>query len=99
MKKKTSEAVKKPLPVGEHLIVHPGVCHGKLTFKGTRVPVETILNRLAQGRTIKELRMSWPEVKRVAIAEAVQLATAALVDRFTPGARDAHEPTHTGRSA
>src|SRR6266540_6643925 len=41
------EHVMKPLEIGHYLVVDPGVCHGKLTFKGTRVPVETILNRLA----------------------------------------------------
>ena len=33
----------KPREIDKHLIVDPRVCHGRLTFKGTRVPVETIL--------------------------------------------------------
>ena len=46
--------------VGQYLVVDPRVCHGKMTFKGTRVPVETVLARLAQGRSMASLRKSWP---------------------------------------
>ena len=36
------------LEVGKHLVIDPGVCFGKLTFRGTRVPVEAVLARLAR---------------------------------------------------
>ncbi len=88
----------RPLPVGKHLVADPRVCHGKLTFKGTRVPVETILNRLAKGRTIESLLESWPELTPEGIAEAVLLAKEALLERHTlSGARD--ESARSGRSA
>ena len=66
---------KQPRYVGEHLVVDPRVCHGKMTFRGTRVPVEMILDYLATGHTFEYLRKSWPEVSRAAIEEAVHLAT------------------------
>src|SRR5438552_3241244 len=37
------------IAVGEFLIADPRICHGKLTFKGTRLPVHSVL-------TIQELR-------------------------------------------
>jgi uncharacterized protein (DUF433 family) len=61
--------------VGKYLVIDPRVCHGEMTFKGTRVPVETILPYLAKGYSHAYLRKSWPEVSTEAIAEAVQLAT------------------------
>lgn len=67
----------KPLAVGEFLIVDRRICHGKLTFKGTRVPVETVLSFLAQGETIDEVLEGWPELNRAAIEEAIRLAEAA----------------------
>jgi uncharacterized protein (DUF433 family) len=85
--------------VGKHLVIDPRVCHGQLTFKGTRVPVETILNRLGRGRTVEELRASWPEVSPEAIGEAVELATAALLERWHVKARQPDEPTCSGRPA
>lgn len=68
-----------PREVGQHLVVDPCVCHGQLTFKGTRLPVETILFALSQGRSFKSIVESWPSITPAAIAEAVNLASEALV--------------------
>jgi uncharacterized protein (DUF433 family) len=72
--------------LGEHLIVDPRVCHGKLTYKGTRLPVETVLTLLVKkGRSIDYIRKSWPHLKREAIEEAIRLAAVAWPG--TPAAR------------
>jgi uncharacterized protein (DUF433 family) len=65
-----------PITVGPFLVVDPRVCHGKMTLKGTRVPVETVLSFLAQGETIEQVLQSWPEVKREAVEQAILLAMA-----------------------
>ncbi len=67
-----------PLRVGEHLVIDPRVCHGELTFRGTRVPVETILGYLAEGYSLAYIRKSWPEVSSAAIQEAIRLASYAV---------------------
>jgi uncharacterized protein (DUF433 family) len=89
------KTVTKVVRIGRHLIKDPGVCHGKLTFKGTRVPVETVLNRLGKGRSIEEILKSWPELTRTAIAEAVSLATATLVKRYQDQREAVDEPAHS----
>jgi uncharacterized protein (DUF433 family) len=94
-KKRSQQAVE----VGKHLIVHPGVCFGKMTFKGTRVPVETILYFLSTGRPVEEILKGWPELTKEGIAEAVQLAGAALVEKYQVRPRHDHEPVRAGRSA
>jgi uncharacterized protein (DUF433 family) len=66
---------------GKFLVADPRICHGRLTFKGTRVPVETVLTFLAQGDTIEQILTDWPEVKRSAVVEAIELAKTALVKR------------------
>jgi uncharacterized protein (DUF433 family) len=71
----------KPRKFGKFLVVDPRVCHGRLTFKGTRVPVETMLTFLAQGETIEQILADWPELKRPAVVEAIELAKTALVKR------------------
>jgi uncharacterized protein (DUF433 family) len=68
--------------VGEYLVVDPRVCHGELTFRGTRVPVETILRYLAKGYSLAYLRKSWPEVSSKAIQEAVHLASEQLIQHY-----------------
>ena len=76
--------MRKPKEIGEYLVVDPRVCHGKMTFKGTRVPVETVLTFLAKGDTFEEILESWPYLKQEAIAEAVRLAAASLIKRHAP---------------
>lgn len=88
----------KPRPIGKHLVVDPRVCHGRLTFQGTRVPVETVLHVLSEGRSIRQVMRGWPELKREAIAEAMQLAADALVLQAGARVESADESTRSGRS-
>ena len=69
--------------VGQYLVVDPEICHGQLTFKGTRVPVDTVLTFLGMGETLDEIQESWPNVSREAIAEALRLASLALQERYS----------------
>lgn len=73
----------KRLEVGKFLIVDPGVCHGKLTFKGTRVPVSTVLTFLSTGDSIEDILRNWPELSREAVEEAIRWA-ADLVQEMKP---------------
>ncbi len=81
-KRKTRNASRQPTRVGKHLVVDPRVCHGQLIFRGTRVPVDTILYCLAKGRSLDYMRTSWPEVSPEAIEEAVRLAMEHLIDFY-----------------
>lgn len=74
-----------PVEVGQYLVIDPRVCHGQLTFKGTRVPVETVLIYLAKGRSLEQILADWPQLKREAVVEALQLATTALVEQYAGG--------------
>ena len=64
--------------VGKYLVVDPEVCHGQMTFKGTRVPVDTVLAFLAKGYSVEQLLRSWPELMRPAVEEAIHLASESL---------------------
>src|SRR5207302_8821857 len=87
----------KPREVGQYLIADPGVCFGKVTFKGTRVPVKTVLNFMAMGWTIDRILEDWPQLKREAIMEALELAAVAVEERWTLN-KKAHEPTRSRRA-
>lgn len=68
--------------VGTYLVIDEGVCHGQLTFRGTRIPVETVLTYLGKGYAVDQLLQSWPELTREAIEEALALASDSLRRRF-----------------
>ncbi len=73
----------KRFEVGRYLVIDPGICHGQMTFKGTRVPVETALALLGKGYSVEQLLKSYPELTREAIEEAIYLATESLQLRYT----------------
>ena len=64
--------------IGNYLVIDPEICHGQMTFKGTRVPVDTVLTFLAKGFSVDQLLQSWPELTGPAVEEAVYLASQAL---------------------
>jgi uncharacterized protein (DUF433 family) len=66
------------IEIGQHLVIDPEICHGQMTFKGTRVPVDTVLTFLAKGYSVDQLLKSWPELDRTAVEEAISLASEAL---------------------
>jgi len=35
--------------IANYLVIDPEIGHGKMTFRGTRVPVDTVLTFLAKG--------------------------------------------------
>ena len=63
-------------------LIDPEICHGQMTFKGTRVPVETVLVFIAKGDSINDLRADYPQVSLEAMSEAVRLASDALLTRY-----------------
>jgi uncharacterized protein (DUF433 family) len=68
--------------IGKYIIIDPEICHGQITFKGTRIPIDTVLALLAKGYSMEQLLKSYPELTRAAIEEAVHLATESLHLRY-----------------
>lgn len=73
----------RPVQIGNYLVADPEICHGQMTFTGTRVPVETALAFLAKGYSVDQLLRSWPELSRVAVEEAINLASKSLRVQYT----------------
>ena len=80
MKKKAHGQTKR-LELGEYIVADPKICHGKPTFKGTRIMVWQVLDALARGESWEQIVQAWGgRVSREAIAETVRLARSALLD-------------------
>src|SRR5881628_899797 len=69
-------------PLGRFVVIAPGVCGSRPTFKGTRVEVQTVLDCLRNGRSIQDILRSYPSVSRPAVQEAIRLASQALNDHY-----------------
>jgi uncharacterized protein (DUF433 family) len=73
---------------GRHIVADPKICHGELTFRGTRVFVADVLSQVADGMDWDEIRREWRgSISRAAIAEAVELARRALISSNRPPRR------------
>ena len=61
--------------LGHYIVADPDVCHGKATFKGTRILVEQVLQQVAKGLSWEAIVDEWRgDISTEAIAEAVDLA-------------------------
>jgi uncharacterized protein (DUF433 family) len=81
--KHSSKRLTRRVELGKHIVADPEICHGKPTFKGTRIMVWQILDELAHGVTPDEIVKSWGgRVSRAAIAESVQVARRSLLDKY-----------------
>ena len=54
--------------------INPGVMQGKPVIRGTRIPVELLLRKLAEGATIEELRDAYPRLVADDIRAALDYA-------------------------
>jgi uncharacterized protein (DUF433 family) len=58
----------------DRIAVDPDVVHGKPRIRGTRVPVQVILELLAAGETIDELLSEYDELARDDVLAALEYA-------------------------
>ncbi len=66
---------------GRYIVADPKICHGKITFAGTRVFVADALEMMAEGMDWDEILKQWPgKITKEALAEAVLLAGRAFLD-------------------
>jgi uncharacterized protein (DUF433 family) len=71
----------KPQVLGRYVIADPRVCHGKPTFRGTRIMVSQVLEQVALGMAWESISERWEgKVSREAIAEAVRLSSQAFLE-------------------
>ncbi len=92
-KRSAPEQVKQ---IGRYIVSDPGICHGALTFRGTRILVQDVLEQVAEGLAWEHIVEDWRgSIPQDAIAEAVRLARQALLEH----AEEFSPPGSLGRKA
>lgn len=75
-------STRKRKELGQYIVANSEICHGHLTFKGTRIMVKSVLYYVAQGKDWDWiLRAYYGHISRDAIAEAVGLANERSLSR------------------
>jgi uncharacterized protein (DUF433 family) len=73
---------RKRTELGQYIVADPEICHGQLTFKGTRIMVKSILEMLARGYDWDRIAAAYnSRITHDAIAEVVKLASDALIEK------------------
>jgi len=72
----------KHIELGQYTVADPEICHGKLTFKGTRIMVEPVLQMVAEGEDWDTIVAEYHHfITKETIAEAIKLASEALIEK------------------
>ena len=67
--------------IGRYIVTDPNICHGKPTFRGTRIFVSDVLEQVASGMSWETIIEEWHDsITEEAIAEAVRLASQAFLE-------------------
>ncbi len=81
---------KKRIEYGEYIVSDPEICHGHLTFKGSRILVADVITFVAQGKNWHWISQAYDnriteEAIEEAITEAIKLTDASLLNnQHTP---------------
>lgn len=72
----------KPKLIGRYIVADPKICHGQPTFRGTRIMVWQVLERVAKGMDWEEIiEQCHNSITKEAIAEAVSLASKVFIEQ------------------
>ena len=67
--------------MGRYIVTDPKICHGKPTFRGTRIMVSQVLEQVSNGMVWEAIIEEWRgSITKEAIAEAVSLASQAFIE-------------------
>ncbi|MEK8017012.1 MAG: DUF433 domain-containing protein [Candidatus Parabeggiatoa sp.] len=76
-----TKSLSKTKLIGRYIVSDPNICHGKPTFRGTRIFVADVLEQVANGMVWESIIEDWHgSITKEAIAEAIQLATQAFLE-------------------
>lgn len=67
----------------DRIEINPKVMGGKPVIRGTRIPIEVLLRKLAEGATEADLRDAYPRLKREDIQAAIGYAADTLAAEET----------------
>lgn len=66
--------------LGRYIVADPAVCHGRPTFRGTRIFVDDVLTDVSRGLAWEAIIERWHNsISKEAISEAVRLANEAFL--------------------
>jgi uncharacterized protein (DUF433 family) len=62
-------------PLNDFITIDSGIMFGKPVIKGTRIPVELILEKLANGESAEQLLRSYPKIEKESVNACLMSGT------------------------
>ena len=66
----------------DRITINPDICLGQPTIRGMRITVSVILKMLAQGKSIDEVMIAYPELEKEDIHQAMRFAAWVISDQI-----------------
>lgn len=64
----------------EYVVCDPEILGGRPTFRGSRVPVETLFENLADGLSLEEILDSYPGIPRASAIALLEASKPAVLE-------------------
>ena len=68
--------------LNKYIVADPEICHGKPTFRGTRIMVWQVLELLAAGEKPREILKDFPSLRKEHIQAALEYASSITQDHY-----------------
>ncbi len=68
--------------MASRISIHPDICNGRPVIAGSRIPVQTILEFLGAGDSIKEVLEEYPSLSREDIYTCIQFAAKLMANHY-----------------
>lgn len=72
----------KRVDINDYIVADPQICHGKPTFKGTRVMVWQVLDMLKAGEEEKDITQAFPALTKKHIKAALDYASSLMKEGY-----------------
>lgn len=73
----------KKIIINKYIVADSEICHGKPTFKGTRIMVWQILEMLKDGQTEKDIFEAFPHITSQHIKAALEYAASLTKEGYS----------------
>ena len=72
----------KRVVINKYIIADPNICHGKPTFRGTRVMVWQVLEMLKAGQNNKQITQAFPSIVDKHIKATLEYASSLTKESY-----------------
>ena len=72
------------IEINDYIVIDSDICHGKPTFKDTRIMISIVLEMLEEGAPIKEIIDAYPDLTPRHVKEALKFAAKVTEKNLLP---------------